>query len=89
MIATYDDLELDLSGRTATITLTHPPRHAWTPRNLNALTHALDDLDAHRDVHCLVMDQALRRPGRPGELAALSRPRLRTPRAARRRLRSR
>jgi enoyl-CoA hydratase/carnithine racemase len=55
MIATYDDLHLDLNGRTATVTFRRTPHHAWTLGSLAALMRVIDDLDAHREVHCLVV----------------------------------
>jgi enoyl-CoA hydratase/carnithine racemase len=51
----YKNLELELAGNTAVVTLANPPANTWTADSLAALTQLVADLNANREIYSLVV----------------------------------
>ncbi len=52
---TYTNLNVNINGHIATLTLNNPPAHTWTLESLRALKQLVADLNANRKVQVLVV----------------------------------
>jgi enoyl-CoA hydratase/carnithine racemase len=52
---TYTNLQVEITGHTAVVTLANPPAHTWTADSLSALTRLVADLNANREIYSLVV----------------------------------
>lgn len=52
---TYTNLQLEIDGNTAIVTISNPPANTWTRDSLAALRDLVNDLNADRDVYSLVV----------------------------------
>lgn len=51
----YTNLQVEITGHTAVVTLANPPAHTWTAGSLAALARLVADLNANREVYSLVV----------------------------------
>jgi enoyl-CoA hydratase/carnithine racemase len=51
----YTNLEVDIVGHTAVVTLANPPANTWTGDSLAALVRLVGDLNANREIYSLVV----------------------------------
>src|SRR5437868_3178653 len=51
----YTNLQVEIQGHTAIVTLANPPAHTWTVDSLASLTRLVADLNANREVYSLVI----------------------------------
>jgi enoyl-CoA hydratase/carnithine racemase len=51
----YTNLQVEINGHTAIVTLTNPPAHTWTADSLASLARLVADLDANREIYSLVI----------------------------------
>lgn len=51
----YTNLELEIVGHTAVLTLANPPANTWTRDSLAALTRLIGDLNANPEIYSLVV----------------------------------
>lgn len=51
----YTNLELDIVGHCAVVTLANAPANTWTRDSLAALSRLVADLDANRDIYSLIV----------------------------------
>jgi enoyl-CoA hydratase/carnithine racemase len=51
----YTNLELEIIGHCAVVTLANPPANTWTVDSLASLTRLVADLNANRDIYSLVL----------------------------------
>ncbi|MBA5688671.1 enoyl-CoA hydratase [Rugamonas apoptosis] len=51
----YINLQLELRGHTAIVTLNNPPAHTWTADSLSSLATLVTDLNANREIYSLVV----------------------------------
>ncbi|WP_377704277.1 enoyl-CoA hydratase [Pseudoduganella sp. UC29_71] len=51
----YTNLELEIVGHTAVLTLANPPANTWTGASLAALTRLVGDLNANPEIYSLVV----------------------------------
>jgi enoyl-CoA hydratase/carnithine racemase len=51
----YTNLEVELVGHTAVVTLANPPANTWTTAGLTALAQLVGELNANREVYSLVV----------------------------------
>lgn len=51
----YTNLELEIVGHTALLTLANPPANTWTSDSLAALTRLIGDLNANPEIYSLVV----------------------------------
>jgi enoyl-CoA hydratase/carnithine racemase len=51
----YVNLQVEISGHTAIVTLFNPPAHTWTAGSLAALARLVEDLNANRAIYSLVV----------------------------------
>ncbi len=51
----YTNLDLNINGHIATLTLNNPPAHTWTLDSLRALKQLVADLNANNKVQALVV----------------------------------
>jgi enoyl-CoA hydratase/carnithine racemase len=51
----YTNLELEIIGHCAVVTLANPPANTWTVDSLASLTRLVADLNADRDIYSLVL----------------------------------
>ncbi|WP_019672397.1 enoyl-CoA hydratase [Psychrobacter lutiphocae] len=54
-MTTYTNLDLNIDGHIATLTLNNPPAHTWTLQSLQALKHLVTDLNNNDSVYALVI----------------------------------
>lgn len=52
---TYTNLEVNINGHIATLTLNNPPAHTWTLESLKSLKQLVADLNANQQVQALVV----------------------------------
>lgn len=51
----YTNLQLDIDGNTAIVTISNPPANTWTRDSLAALRDLINDLNADRTIYALVI----------------------------------
>lgn len=51
----YTNLQCEIIGHTALVTLANPPANTWTAAGLQALTQLVNDLNADSDIYSLVI----------------------------------
>ncbi|PNK60451.1 enoyl-CoA hydratase [Psychrobacter sp. FDAARGOS_221] len=54
-MSNYTNLDLNIDGHVATLTLNNPPAHTWTLESLNALKQLVADLNDNDSVYALVI----------------------------------
>lgn len=54
-MTTYTNLNLNVNGHIATLTLNNPPAHTWTAESLAALKQLIHDLNSNKQVQALVI----------------------------------
>jgi enoyl-CoA hydratase/carnithine racemase len=52
---TYTNLQLEIDGNIAIVTISNPPANTWTRESLAALRDLVNDLNADRDIYSLVI----------------------------------
>ncbi|SFB35520.1 Enoyl-CoA hydratase/carnithine racemase [Collimonas sp. OK607] len=55
MTNTYTNLQLDIVGHSAVVTIANPPANTWTRAGLADLTRLVGDLNANRNIYSLIV----------------------------------